>query len=432
MDLQVLTRALVAPLLAPLVALVVVVVVVVAAVAGELPQGSVVDPPADRFPAQRLRSELAGGRQSFLVALGNTAFSSPLLYGAPAQQAGLSCNSCHVNGHVNQAFFIPGISARPGGLDPTNAHFNALADDGVENHVDIPSLRGIRLLGPYGRDGRIGSLREFARHVIVNEFGGPEPAPIMLDALVAYMGEFELLENPRLGPLGELLSPNAEERRGEMLFRTPMEGMAGLACATCHRPEAAFTDRGPHDVGTGGALRTPTLLNANSSGPYGHDGRWADYAAVVGHFDATFHLGLTAPDRAALVAYLTAVGGAEEADEPATFRREMAELATYVEVLDTTVERRDAALTRFVAETVVAELRRVQRAFPEGDARRQANRPDRNKAEPLSYATLSQGLMEVAEIADRGDFGSALRRLDAYHETAERMVANYPRAARRR
>src|SRR5205085_11819855 len=158
----------------------------------------------DRFPAKILRSEIAGGRQSFIVALGNTAFSSPLLYGEAARQAGLSCNSCHVNGHANPDFHIPGHSARKGGLDPTGSLFNPAAEDGVENHVDIPSLRGIRYLAPYGRDGRIASLREFTRNVIVGEFGGAEPTPLILDALVAYMEQFEFLPNPRIDQLGQL------------------------------------------------------------------------------------------------------------------------------------------------------------------------------------------------------------------------------------
>ncbi|WP_431267790.1 hypothetical protein [Dankookia sp. P2] len=59
--------------------------------AAALPDGSSIDPSVDRFPAQILRSEVAGGKQSFIVALGNTAFSSPLLYGEAARQAGLSC-----------------------------------------------------------------------------------------------------------------------------------------------------------------------------------------------------------------------------------------------------------------------------------------------------------------------------------------------------
>jgi cytochrome c peroxidase len=391
-----------------------------------LPEGSVVDPPADVFPAQRLAAEQAGGRQSFMVALGNTAFSSPLLFGEVARGAGLSCNSCHINGHVNRAFFIPGLSARPGGLDPTAHVFAPEADDGAPNHTDIPSLRGIRHLGPYGRDGRIGSLREFTRHVIVEEFAGPEPAPLLLDALVAYQNEFLFLPNPRLGPLGRL-APGAteEEREGERLFRE-RRGEAGLSCADCHRPEALFNDNRLHDVGTGGVFRTPTLLNANSSAPYGHDGRWPDYAAAVDDLSRTLGLGLTPRERGALLAYLDAVGDAEEAEDPPGFAREMAELATYVQTLETTLRRPEPWLTRFVVDTLRAEFRRVARAFPEGEAAHQARRPDRIKR-ALDWEALHAGLEAVANARDPE---AGLVALDAYYELAGSMVANYPQRRR--
>ena len=194
---------------------------------------------------------MAGGRQSFIVALGNTAFSSPLLFGSVAREAGLSCNSCHVNGHINPDFHIPGHSARKGGLDPTGSLFNPVAEDNVENHVDIPSLRGIRYLAPYGRDGRIASLREFARHVIVNEFAGPEPAPVILDALVAYMNEFEFVPNGRITGDGRL-AEGASRPSGAARRPSPRPAPA----ATCRG--TAFTDGRAHDVGSEGRFRTPT------------------------------------------------------------------------------------------------------------------------------------------------------------------------------
>lgn len=399
------------------------------AAAEGLPAGSVIDPPSDSFPAQRLASEQAGGRQSFLVALGNTAFSSPLLYGAPARAAGLSCNSCHVNGHVNQAFFIPGISARPAGLDPTNAHFNPITDDGVRNHTDIPSLRGVRFLAPYGRDGRIASLREFARHVIVTEFGGPEPAPLILDALVAYMNEFEFLPNPRITAEGRLAAEASDaERRGEALFRE-RRGRAGLACADCHRPETAFTDGRGHELPGIGRFRTPTLLNAGSSAPYGHDGRWPGYAEAVEAMDEAAGLGLTAAERADIVAYLGAVGDAEEAEEPPGFQREMAEVAIYVDVLETAIARGDPGLVRFVADTVRAELARAARDFPTGDAAHQLVRPDRRRR-TLDWPQLDREMDAIALAAEAGNPAAAHAALETYYATAEAMIANYPRSAR--
>jgi hypothetical protein len=394
-----------------------------------LPPGSQVQPLADFHPAQRLASEMAGGRQSFLVALGNTAFSSPLLYGAAAREAGITCNGCHVNGHNNPAFFIPGHSARPGGLDPTGPLFNPAADDGVANHVDIPSLRGIRFLAPYGRDGRIASLREFARHVIVNEFGGAEPAPLILDALVAYMNEFEFIPNPRLTPQGGLVDGSAAERRGEALFAT-RRGTAGFACADCHNPATAFTDGRARDAGSG-RLRTPSLLNAGSSAPYGHDGRWPSLAEAADAMAEALGIPLHPAERADLLAYLDAVGDAEDAEDQASFGREMGELATYVALLDDTIARQDAALTRFVAETVRSELRRLAQAWPQGDAAHAARRPDRHKRLPLDVAALDAGLEAVARAMEGGRAMAAQAALDAYHDVAEAMVANYPRPARR-
>jgi cytochrome c peroxidase len=39
----------------------------------------------------------------------------------------------------------------------------------------------------------------------------------------------------------------------------------------------AFVDHGLHDVGTKGQFKTPTLVNANFSAPYFHDGRFDSY-----------------------------------------------------------------------------------------------------------------------------------------------------------
>src|SRR5262249_54496609 len=185
-----------------------------------LPPGWVLDPPRTTQPRQMLRSEIAGGRQSTLVELGNTAFSAPSILGPAAQAIGLSCNTCHINGDANPRFFIPGMSTRPGNIDPTGPHFNPPADNGLLDPVDIPSLRGIRFPAPYGRDGRTASLREFTRNVIVGEFAGAEPSPLILDALVAYMNELEFIPTPQLAPDGALTpQASAAARRGEALFR---------------------------------------------------------------------------------------------------------------------------------------------------------------------------------------------------------------------
>ena len=179
-----------------------------------------------------------------------------------------------------------------GNFDTTSALFNAAADNHVLDPFAIPSLRGLRTLGPYGHDGRTASLRDFIRNVIVNEFAGPEPAPAILDAMAAYLQDIEFLPNPRLTSEGRLgPSASAAERRGEALFVKPFPHDPTLSCASCHVPSAAFIDHRQHDVGSGGLYKTPTLVNADFNAPYFHDGRFDSYAQVVAYFDRTFELG---------------------------------------------------------------------------------------------------------------------------------------------
>jgi S1-C subfamily serine protease len=93
------------------------------------------------------------------------------------------------------------------------------------------------------------------------------------------------------------------------------------------------------------------------------------------------------------------------------------------------------AIPSNMVRQVVAQIQangRVERGFPQGDAVRLAGRPDRTKQRPLDYAALRGGLERVALLAEAGDRPAAEAALDAYHDLAERMVANYPRPARRR
>jgi cytochrome c peroxidase len=330
-----------------------------------LPPGTDFGDAATALPREIFASEAAGGRQSDLAALGNLLFGSPDIFGEPARSAGISCETCHTAGHANAHFFIPGLSQRPGTIDVSNGFFNPPADDHVFNPVRIPSLRGIRYLAPYGRDGRIASLREFARGVIVVEFGGPEPSPRVLDALVSYMQEIDFLPNPRLGPAGTLVGlVSGAERRGAALFQKPFAGMGGQSCAGCHPPSALFTDHGQHDVASGGIYKTPTLLGLDYRAPYFHDGRYATLPEAVAHFDRAFALGLSRRDVADLVAYLRAVGDASEPEQPDSVASRMTEIETFCSTLDRLVAARDPAMLRLAVNTINRELRELGEQFP--------------------------------------------------------------------
>ncbi|MDH3659278.1 MAG: cytochrome C, partial [Alphaproteobacteria bacterium] len=250
----------------------------------------------------------------FLVAFGDMLFDSPEIFGEPARSLGLTCATCHNRSDVNQRFFITGISPHPGVVDVDGSFFNARFNDHRSDPIDIPSLRGIRFTAPYGRDGRIASLRDFTRNVIVNEFKGPEPNPLILDALIAYQLEFDFLPAPHLERDGRLkATASAAAKRGELLFEKPYPSMNGQSCASCHLPGSHFTDNEVHDIGSAGegaasgfsgAFDTPTLLGILHTAPYFHDGRFSTLAEVVAWKDESQGLGLNEDERRDLLAYL--------------------------------------------------------------------------------------------------------------------------------
>jgi hypothetical protein len=331
-----------------------------------LPVGTELNEEALALPREIFHSESIGGRKSYLVDLGDLAFSSPSILGGVARRAGISCHTCHVNGAANAKLYVPGLSSRPGNFDTTSALFNEKADNFVRDPVRVPSLRGARYLAPYGHDGRMSSLRDFVRNVIVNEFSGAEPAPSLLDALVAYIQDIDFLPNPRLGPGGRLTASASDaERRGEALFNRPFPKNAALSCASCHNPTGTFVDHQQHDVGSGGLIRTPTLVNANFSAPYFHDGRFDTYQQVVDYFDQEFELGLADQDKLDLVAYLNAVGDGRQPYESDTVGAEFKELNDFLSVLDTAIPAHDTDTIALAVETVGGELRELTEWFPD-------------------------------------------------------------------
>jgi cytochrome c peroxidase len=330
-----------------------------------LPANTELNEDALTRPREVFRSEFTG-RKSYLVNLGNLAFSSPSIMGGVARQANLSCGTCHVNGAGNAKFFMPKMSTRPGNFDTTGPLFNPKADNGLLDPVRIPSLRGARYLAPYGADGRMASLHDFVRNVIVNEFAGSEPSPVIVDAIVAYLQDIDFLPNPSLGPTGQLVGKISDsERRGEALFAKPFPHDPGMSCAGCHVPSGAFVDHKQHDVGSGGLFKTPALRNADFNAPYFHDGRFDTYDQVVAHFDSVFALGLTAQDKKDLVAYLTAVGDGilpYEHDDAGASLKEINDFAT---VLDTAIAAGDKDVVALAVDTIGGELRELTEQYPD-------------------------------------------------------------------
>ncbi len=393
-----------------------------AKIAAWLPPGSDLRD-QDPLPRLVLNFEEQGidERDLFLVAFGDMLFDSAEIFDGPAKDLGLTCSTCHNRSDINRRFFIPGISPHPGAVDVDGSFFNARFNDHRADPIDIPSLRGLRFTGPYGRDGRFASLRDFTRNVIVNEFRGEEPSPLVLDALVAYMLEFDFLPAPNLERDGRLKAGAPEAaKRGELLFLQPFPGMNGQSCATCHTPGSHFTDNLVHDIGSAGdgaksgfsgALDTPSLLGIAHTAPYFHDGRFQTLADVVVWFDEQFSLGLGEEGRTDLTAYLEAVGeGAEPYqqfdDEATPFRLMIEELTVFLSTLNTLIPAQDLENADLLLRTVASDM--------ELDASAMTNRDARSKT-----FELAEALWRIRDSIKQGAWDEAAGAWQAYQVMAE-------------
>jgi cytochrome c peroxidase len=387
-----------------------------------LPAKTELNEDALRRPREVFHSEITG-RRSELIKLGNLAFSSPSILGNVAQQAGISCETCHVNGAGNARLFVPKMSTRPGNFDTTGPLFNPKADNSVLDPVRIPSLRGARYLAPYGADGRMGSLRDFVRNVIVNEFAGAEPSPAILDAIVAYIQDIDFLPNQSLGPTGRLVGKISDaERRGEALFAKPFPHDPGLNCAACHIPSAAFVDHQQHDVGSGGLFKTPTLRNADFNAPYFHDGRFDSYDQVVAHFDRVFELGLSAQDQKDLVAYLTAVGDAAMPYEQGA-GTVLKEIDDFASLLATAIPDGDKETVALAVDTIGGELRELTEHYPD---RKDTSVPGGEQERAAARAALKEVVLLLRRIDMAVGEGRISDAADDYRSYRSLMFAAVP------
>ena len=359
--------------------------------------------------------------ETVLIALGDMAFDSSFIFGEPARSLAVTCNTCHNKSITNPGFFIPGLSLRPGGMDVSNNYFAPHASNGHFDHIDIPDLRGIRFTAPYGRNGRFDSLREFSRNVIVNEFNGEEPDPILLDALIAYMLEFDFLPNPYLEPAGTLNDKAPESaKRGERIFNRPFEQMAGRSCASCHIPSDNFLDRKRHDIGTvqgaevdsrDRAMDTPTLLSSRYTQPYFHDGSQPTLRAVNEWFNQTYALRLSTAELDDLTAYVETIGGGVDAYEDTLFtlEAEMEEFKFFLSSYEFLRTRNKPELMTTTFNTIAQEIR----------AHKWDVQDDRYLPTLDRLAVLMD---EAAEALERGDPETADERVAAYRQLYQENV----------
>ena len=213
--------------------------------------------------------------------------------------AGVSCFSCHVNGHTNGAFEV---------APDTRPQLARL-------RVGTPSMRGNYNLMQLASKRSIRSMDHFAE---VEEYFESDPGiqqaigPRSQQRQVTNrMGDFNAILDvppaPKLGPLYKLIPSLATEQelQGEQLFHGKGQ------CATCHYGPA-FVDDYMHDLKVErfykgrpqGPIKTFPLRGIKDSPPYLHDGRCMTLHDAVEFFNLVLELKLTKDEKEALVAYL--------------------------------------------------------------------------------------------------------------------------------
>jgi cytochrome c peroxidase len=215
---------------------------------------------------------------------------------------GMSCFSCHINGHTTGQFH------RAPDLRP--------AVDRLR--LETPTLRGMFAQRTFGSKRNIRTLEDFsevesntayfdgddtlAQKKGARHFSRPEIA-----AMAAFQNIIDFPPAPKLTPTGDLDTTKATpaELRGEALFRGKAK------CATCH-PSEYFTDNLSHDLHVErfydgraeGLFKTFSLRAIKDSPPYLHDGRLFTLEDTVEFFNLILGTKLSAAEKRDLVAYL--------------------------------------------------------------------------------------------------------------------------------
>jgi len=260
-------------------------------------------------------------------------------------RVGITCALCHSS--VDNSF-APGIGKRQDGWANTDLNVGAIValspaipdglkaimrswgpgkydprinEDGKNTPIVIPPAYGLHGVAKetYTAEGPVSYWNAYVAVTQMHGRGTFRDArlgidvkadPDLVTALLPALAEYQFsLEAPRAP--GGVDAPMVS--RGEAVFRG--QGR----CAACHMPDRQFTDIGtgalhePSETGMDPAYaartstkryRTTPLRGLWQHAPYFHDGTAATLDAVVTHYDSTLHLGLSAQQRADLVAYL--------------------------------------------------------------------------------------------------------------------------------
>ena len=238
--------------------------------------------------------------------LGRRLFADPIL----SADLSISCSSCHRQeaafSDAGQAFST-GVQGRSG-IRNSPAVFNMAWNrsfmwDGGINHIEVMPFAPITDPAEMDEDllSVLGKLNDHADYpsLFQKVF---QRAPIddqqLFHALAQYMGNLVSADSPYDRYVTGDGSLTTSELSGLGLFRAN--------CASCHT-EPLFTDHGFHNNGLDtvftdqgryritqepwdmGRFKTPSLRNVARTGPYMHDGRFANLDQAVEHYNTGLH-----------------------------------------------------------------------------------------------------------------------------------------------
>ncbi len=220
---------------------------------------------------------------------------------APSQ--GVTCFSCHVNGHSNGAIELA-PDARP---------------NWARLRTDTPTLRGNYAFLLFSSKRAIRTLDHFAEveeyfdgdTTLLAAIGGRTLHKSTTNHVADFNAIIDFPPAPKLDVLNRLIGERSTpaERRGEALF------YGKARCGSCHPAETQFQDNSMHDLKVErfykgrpeGPIKTFSLRGIKDSPPYLHDGRLLTLEDTVEFFNLILQTKLAALEKKDLVAFLRAL-----------------------------------------------------------------------------------------------------------------------------
>jgi mono/diheme cytochrome c family protein len=161
-------------------------------------------------------------------------------------RAGVACATCHPDGGDDGIVWMA-----PGGKRRTLA----LAGNVFPERTSY---------------GWLGAEKSIATRIAatIERLQGKGLKPEDVDALSAYLFSLPAQRSER--------ATEAAAAHGAEIFRSSRAG-----CTSCHVVGASLSDRQAHDVGSGAAFVTPSLVGVGGRRALFHDGRYADFEALL-------------------------------------------------------------------------------------------------------------------------------------------------------